>query len=171
MHRVGYYILLFAVTALLQIFFFNTLSLWSCFAPMVYMAFVVMLPLNAPSIVVLLSGLVMGVTMDLTMGTAGLNTIATLAASYLRRPILNLVLGAEVVRDGGVPSMGRMGQRQFLQYLSVMTVLHGVVFFGFETFTTAYFWYLFLRFAVSTAASILFIGLIVALFTPKNSMR
>lgn len=171
MHRAGYYILLFAVTALLQIFFFNNLSLWSCFAPMVYMAFVAMLPLNAPSIVVLLSGLTMGVVMDVTMGTAGLNTIATLAAAYLRRPILNLTLGAEVVRDGGIPSVSRMGSRQFWQYLTALMVLHSVLFFGFEAFTTAYFWYQFLRFVVSTAASIIFIGLIVALFTPKNSMR
>ena len=42
MYRTGYYILLFAVVALLQIFFFNNLLLWSCFAPMVYVAFVVM---------------------------------------------------------------------------------------------------------------------------------
>ena len=171
MYRVGYYILLFAVTALLQTFFFNNLSLWSCFAPMVYMAFVMMLPLNASSIVVLLSGLTMGVVMDWTMGTAGLNTIATLAAAYMRRPVLNLTIGSEVVRDRGIPSMSRMGQRQFLQYLIVMTVLHGVVFFGFEAFTTSYFWYQFLRFAVSTSASVIFVWLIMSLFTPKHSAR
>lgn len=171
MHRTGYYILLFVVTALLQIFFFNNLSLWACFAPMVYMAFVMMLPLNASSIVVLMAGLAMGVTMDWTMGTAGLNTIATLAAAYLRRPVLNLTLGAEVVRDGGLPTMARMGQHQFLQYLIIMTVLHGVVFFGFEAFTTAYFWYQFLRFVVSTIFSILFVWLIIILFTPKHSAR
>lgn len=171
MHRSGFYILLFVVSALLQIFFFNNLSLWSCFAPIVYMAFVLLLPLNAPSVVVLLSGLAMGVTMDLTMGTAGLNTIATLAASYLRRPVLNLTLGAEVVRDGGLPTVVRMGQRQFVQYLIIMTVLHGAVFFGFEAFTTSYFWHQFLRFVVSTTFSILFVWLIMALFTPKYSVR
>jgi rod shape-determining protein MreD len=171
MHRAGYYILLFVVTALLQTFFFNHLELWSCFAPMVYMAFVVMLPLNAPSIVVLLLGLAMGVTMDLTMGTVGLNTIATLAAAYLRRPVLNLILGTEIVRDGGLPSVARMGQRQFWQYLVIMLVLHGVTFFGFEAFTTAYFWYQMLRLVVSTMASILFVWLIIMLFTPKHAAR
>ena len=171
MYRVGYYILLFVVAALLQIFFFNTLSLWVYFAPMVYTTFVLLLPLNASSIVVLLSGLVMGVTMDLTMGTAGLNTIATLAMAYLRRPMLNLTLGADIVRDGGVPTPMRMGRRQFWQYLTIMVILHGVLFFGFEAFTTAYFGHLFLRFMVSTVASILFVRLLAALFTPKLSMR
>lgn len=171
MHRAGYYILLFAVTSLLQIFFFNNLSLWSCFAPMVYPAFVLMLPLNASSIVVLLSGLVMGVVMDWGMGTAGLNTIAMLATAYLRRPVLNLTLGAEVVRDGGIPSMSRMGQHQFVQYLIIMMVLHCVAFFGFEAFTTSYFWYQFLRLVVSALASILFVWLIMSLFTPKHASR
>ena len=171
MHRAGYYILLFAVTAMLQIFFFNHLLLWSCFAPMVYVAFLVMLPLNAPSIVVLLSGLAMGWTMDWTMGTVGLNTIATLAVAYLRRPILNLTLGAEIVRDGGLPSVARMGRWQFWQYLVAMIVIHGAIFFGFEAFTTAYLWYQILRFVVSTLASILFVRLIIALFTPKRSVR
>ncbi len=171
MYRAGYYILLFAVAALLQIFFFNSLSLWSCFAPMVYMAFVLMLPLNAPSIAVLLSGLAMGMVMDFTMGTAGLNTIATLAVAYMRRPVLNLVLGAEVVRDGGIPSVQRMGSRPFWQYLIIMEVLHGVLFFGFEAFTTSYLWYQFLRLTVSTLASILFVWLLMLLFTPKHSSR
>lgn len=171
MYRTGYYILLFAVVALLQTFFFNNLSLWVCFAPMVYMTFILLLPLNAPSIVVLLSGLVMGLTMDFTMGTAGLNTIATLAAAYLRRPVLNLTLGAEIVRDGGVPTASRMGKRQFLQYLIIVVILHSAVFFGFEAFTTTFFWHQLLRFVVSTLSSILFVWLIAALFTLKLSRR
>lgn len=171
MYRTGYYILLFAVVALLQIFFFNNLSLWVYFAPMIYLTFIVMLPLNAASIWVLLCGLTMGVTMDLTMGTAGLNTIATLAVAYMRRPILNLTLGAEIVRDGGVPSLSRMGRRQFWQYVTIITLLHGLVFFGFEAFTTAYFGHLFLRMVVSTISSILLIGVMAALFTPKLSAR
>ena len=146
MHRAGYYILLFAIVALLQTFFFNHLTLWSCFAPM-------------------------GVTMDLTMGTAGLNTISTLAVAYLRRPILDLILGSEIVRDGGIPTLLRMGQRQFVQYLIIVVVLHSVIFFGMEAFTTAYLWYQLLRLVVSASASILFVWLIMMLFTPKHASR
>jgi rod shape-determining protein MreD len=171
MHRAGYYILLFAIVALLQTFFFNHLTLWSCFAPMVYITFVMMLPLNTPSILTLLSGLAMGVTMDLTMGTAGLNTISTLAVAYLRRPILDLILGSEIVRDGGIPTLLRMGQRQFVQYLIIVVVLHSVIFFGMEVFTTAYLWYQLLRLVVSASASILFVWLIMMLFTPKHASR
>ncbi len=171
MHRAGYYILLFATVALLQTFFFNHLTLWSCFAPMVYITFVMMLPLNTPSILTLLSGLAMGVTMDLTMGTAGLNTISTLAVAYFRRPILDLILGSEIVRDGGIPTLLRMGQRQFVQYLIIVVVLHSVIFFGMEAFTTAYLWYQLLRLVVSASASILFVWLIMMLFTPKHASR
>ncbi len=171
MYRTGEYILLFATSVLLQIFFFNELSLSSCFAPLVYVAFIILLPLNTAPVWVLLSGLVTGVLMDLTMGTAGLNTIATLAAAYMRQPLLNLIFGHNNVREGGVPSESRMGRRHFVYYFVSLTVLHNAVFFAFETFTTAYPWHQLLRFVVSAAASVLFVWALTRLFTSKLSAR
>lgn len=171
MYRTGEYILLFAASVLLQIFFFDELSLSACFAPLVYSVFIILLPLNTPSIAVLAAGLVTGVVMDFAMGTAGLNTIATLAVAYLRMPLLNIIFGHNNVREGGVPSAARMGRRHFGYYLVAMTLLHNALFFGFETFTTSYLWHQLLRFAVSAAASLLFVWAIARLFTSKLSAR
>lgn len=171
MYRTGEYILLFAASVLLQIFFFDELSLSACFAPLVYSVFIILLPLNTPSIAVLAAGLVTGVVMDFAMGTAGLNTIATLAVAYLRMPLLNIIFGHNNVREGGVPSAARMGRRHFGYYLVAMTLLHNALFFGFEAFTTSYLWHQFLRFAVSAAASLLFVWAIARLFTSKLSAR
>ncbi|HIW52564.1 MAG TPA: rod shape-determining protein MreD [Candidatus Alistipes excrementipullorum] len=171
MYRTGEYILLFAASVLLQIFFFDELSLSACFAPLVYSVFIILLPLNTPSIAVLAAGLVTGVVMDFAMGTAGLNTIATLAVAYLRMPLLNIIFGHNNVREGGVPSAARMGRRHFGYYLVAMTLLHNALFFGFEAFTTSYLWHQLLRFAVSAAASLLFVWAIARLFTSKLSAR
>ena len=171
MNRTGEYILLFAASVLLQIFFFDELSLSACFAPLVYSVFIILLPLNTPSIAVLAAGLVTGVVMDFAMGTAGLNTIATLAVAYLRMPLLNIIFGHNNVREGGVPSAARMGRRHFGYYLVAMTLLHNALFFGFEAFTTSYLWHQLLRFAVSAAASLLFVWAIARLFTSKLSAR
>ena len=171
MYRTGEYILLFAASVLLQIFFFDELSLSACFAPLVYSVFIILLPLNTPSIAVLAAGLVTGVVMDFAMGTAGLNTIATLAVAYLRMPLLNIIFGHNNVREGGVPSAARMGRRHFGYYLVAMTLLHNALFFGFEAFTTSYLWHQLLRFAVSAAASLLFVWAIARLFTSKLSVR
>ncbi len=171
MYRTGEYILLFAASVLLQIFFFDELSLSACFAPLVYSVFIILLPLNTPSIAVLAAGLVTGVVMDFAMGTAGLNTIATLAVAYLRMPLLNIIFGHNNVREGGVPSAARMGRRHFGYYLVAMTLLHNALFCGFEAFTTSYLWHQLLRFAVSAAASLLFVWAIARLFTSKLSAR
>lgn len=78
MHRTLPYISLFVVTVLLQVFLFDNLSISIYLNPLVYVAFVALLPLDTPPVVLLASGLAMGVTMDFAMGAAGVNTIATL---------------------------------------------------------------------------------------------
>lgn len=165
------YISLFAVTLLLQTFFFDRLTLSVYFAPMIYIAVLVLLPVNAPSIVNLLTGLAAGAAMDFLCGTAGLHTIASLAAGYVRRPLLVAVVGHEGMRDGNVPSARTMGYRQFFQYFVMIIVLHGLVFYLFEAFTVGYVLRTLLRFAVGTSASLLFVWCASAMFNSKVTVR
>lgn len=163
------YILLFIVTILFQIFFFDRLSLSVFFAPMIYTLFIIMLPVNTSSAATLACGLVTGITMDIAMGTAGLNTIATLAVSYLRRPLLSFIVGRDGLREVGAPSPKRMGNRQFFEFIAAMVVIHGAVFNLFEVFSATNIVYTLLRFTVSTLASLLFIWLLGRLFTYKSA--
>ncbi len=84
MHRTLPYLALFAVVVLLQVFLFDNLSISIYLNPLVYVAFIALLPLDTPPIVLLLSGLATGDTMDLAMGAAGENTIATLLIAFAR---------------------------------------------------------------------------------------
>ena len=84
MHRTLPYLALFAVVVLLQVFLFDNLSISIYLNPLVYVAFIALLPLDTPPVVLLLSGLATGVTMDLAMGAAGVNTIATLLIAFAR---------------------------------------------------------------------------------------
>ena len=68
MHRTLPYISLFVVTVLLQVFLFDNLSISIYLNPLVYVAFVALLPLDTPPVALLASGLAMGVTMDFAMG-------------------------------------------------------------------------------------------------------
>ena len=60
MHRTLPYISLFVVTVLLQVFLFDNLSISIYLNPLVYVAFVALLPLDTPPVVLLASGLAMG---------------------------------------------------------------------------------------------------------------
>ncbi len=72
--------------------------------PLVYVVFIALLPLETHTYPDALSGLATGLAMDLTMGAAGVNTIATVFVAFVRIHLLNFVCGKENVHDGGVPS-------------------------------------------------------------------
>ncbi len=162
------YILLFVLTLLLQLFFFNALQLGPYVTPLVYIAFIVLLPMKMPPLYVLLSGLLMGVLMDIGMGTAGLNTIATLLTAYARIWILNLIVGKEYVSEGGIPGIASIGRKKFLRYAGIMTLLQCAVFFPFETMNGNLFLHTLLRIIASWAITLLFVWLIALVFTHNN---
>jgi len=71
MYRIVTYSSLFLVTVLLQVFLFDNLSVSIYLNPLIYVAFIVLLPVDTAPVTVLLAGLAMGVTLDFLMGAAG----------------------------------------------------------------------------------------------------
>ena len=68
MYRTVPYIVLFLILALLQIFLFDNLSISIYLCPLVYIGFIVLLPIDAPPVAVLFLALSMSVAMDWAMG-------------------------------------------------------------------------------------------------------
>jgi len=167
MYRILQYSILFAVVSLLQIFLFNNLMISAFFSPLIYVAFLLLLPIETPPIVMLLLGLLSGVAMDWTMGAAGVNTAATVFVAFFRLQLLGMLLGRENVHDGGVPSALRMGDKLFFEYTVCFVALHHAIFFAMESLSLAHLWLTGLRWAVSVAASVVCCWLIARLFALK----
>ena len=161
MHRTLPYLALFAVVVLLQVFLFDNLSISIYLNPLVYVAFIVLL----------LSGLATGVTMDLAMGAAGVNTIATLLIAFARPTLLGLLYPRDDIREGGIPSTGRLGNRVFLNYLIVLVLVHHAVFFSLEALSWAHIVRTIVRTVASGAVSVAFIWVIARIFTAKLPVR
>jgi hypothetical protein len=162
---------LFAVTIVLQLFLFDSLNLGPYINPLVHIAFIVLLPMNARPFGVLMLGFVSGVVMDIFTGCAGLHTIATLAAAYTRPMILNIIVGKEYVVEGGVPSTKSIGTVKFLRYASIVVFLQCIVFFTLEAINWHYFYLVALKIALSGGLTLLFTWLIALLFTIKERKR
>ena len=171
MHKIAEYGLIFIVSVLLQVFLFDNLSISVYLNPLVYVAFIALLPLDTPPIVLLLSGLATGVTMDLAMGAAGVNTIATLLIAFARPTLLGLLYPRDDIREGGIPSTGRLGNRVFLNYLIVLVLLHHAVFFSLEALSWMHLVRTLVRIVVSGAVSVAFIWIIARIFTAKLPVR
>ena len=126
---------------------------------------------GAAHVVLLLSGLATGVTMDLAMGAAGVNTIATLLIAFARPTLLGLLYSRDDIREGGIPSTGRLGNRAFLNYLIVLVLVHHAVFFSLEALSWAHIVRTIVRTVASGAVSVAFIWVIARIFTAKLPVR
>ncbi|MBQ4278954.1 MAG: rod shape-determining protein MreD [Rikenellaceae bacterium] len=154
MQRILEYTLMFVIVALLQVFLFDNLNLSVYLTPLVYVTFIVLLPMELAPVAVLLLGLATGLAIDLLMALPGINTIATLAAAYTRRGVLLLIAGKEALHDGGVPNAQRLGLKRYLRYSSAVVLLHGLVFFTFEALTWRYYYLTLLRTVLSGALTV-----------------
>lgn len=171
MHRTLPYLGLFAAAVLLQVFLFDNLTISIYLNPLIYIVFIALLPLDTAPVAVLGAGLALGVTMDFAMGAAGINTIATLLIAFLRPTLAGMICGRDNIREGGIPSPARLGQRKFITYLVVLTLVHHTVFFALETLSLAHMLHLLLRIVVSTVVSVAFIWIIARIFTAKIPVR
>ena len=171
MYRFVPYTLLFLVTMLVQIFLLDNLAISVYFAPMIYLAFVLLLPLDTPPAGLLAAGFVTGWLMDYATGIHGLNIVATLPVAFLRPWILGRFSSHEEAHEGGIPSAARFGRGKFLRYIVVCVLLHHVIFFAFEALTWLRWERTLLRIVVSSAASVYFIWLAARIFTLKTSTR
>ncbi len=156
---------------LFQVFLFDNLSISTCCEPLVYVAFIALLPLDAPPAVMLLAGLVMGVSMDALMGAVGLNTIATLFAAFVRGVVVKLFCKRDELRESGVPCAAWLGGRVFLKYLITLILLHHALFFALEALSWAHLWHTVLRIVASSAVSVVFTWLIARVFTAQITRR
>ncbi len=171
MFRTLPYVSLFLVAALSQIFIFDALSVSVFLAPLVYVVFIVLLPIETSRILMLAAGVATGYVMDMAMGTDGLNSIATIGVAYLRTPILRAIAGKKRAAERGVPSEILFGEGDYIRYLVVMVILHHAIFFAFEALSLANIIYSLLRFAVSVVATSLFVWLIARLFSINNILK
>lgn len=112
MHRTLQYAILFIVMVILQIFLFSRIGISVYVHPLVCIAFIVLLPMEIAPLALLGLGLLLGVTLDFFMATAGIHTVAALLAAFCRPALLNVLVGKDEVKDGGVPNVNRIRRQE-----------------------------------------------------------
>ncbi len=165
------YIALFFVAVLSQIFIFDQLAASVYVAPLVYIIFIALLPVQTSQIKMLLAGVVLGVVMDSVMGTDGLSSIATIAVAFFRSSIIRLLVGVERSADRVIPSRLSFGGADFIRYLAAVIALHHFIFFFFESLSFSYLLLFTLRFVISTAISIAYVWALSRIFIINNFLK
>ena len=159
-NRILRYAVIFVLLIFLQLFLFNNIQFSGYVNPYVYVMFILLLPAEIPSWLLLLLSFFTGLTVDLFTGTPGMHTAATVLAGFTRPYVLRVISPREGYETSSDPSMFVYGFKWFLIYTLVIVLIHHTLLFYLEVFRLTDFLNTFLRVLMSSLFSVTFILLL-----------
>lgn len=148
--------LLFIVLVSLQVFLLSNIHLFGLATPLLYIYFVLKLPVLMSRNLVLLLSFTMGLVIDLLSQTLGLNMLALSIVGFCRAYVFRVFAPKEVF-DNFIPSFTTFGMLPFLGYAAVMALIHHTLVFSIEMFSMLDFGSLMARIFSSTALTLVLI--------------
>jgi rod shape-determining protein MreD len=139
------YLFLFGILIVTQLLVFNNIELSGYINPYVYVLFILLLPFDVPNIVLLLSAFILGLFIDLFMGTPGVHSSATVLMAFTRPAVLTIFSPREGYQTGTQPRMTQFGLEWFIKYTVLLVLIHHFTLFYLEVFTFHNFFSTFLR--------------------------
>ena len=151
------YLFVFAVLILAQILVFNNINLYTFINPYVYILFVLLLPFDTPRFILLATAFLLGLAIDLFMGTPGVHSTATVLMAFSRPMVLTIFSPREGYQAGTLPRMQQFGMEWFVKYSVMLILLHHFTLFYLEVFTLHHFFSTFFRALLSSLLTSLII--------------
>ena len=152
--------LIFILLMLLQVLLFNNIQFSGYVNPYVYIMFILLLPIDIPSWLLLLLSFATGLLIDFFSGSPGMHSSATVLAGFVRPYVLRIVAPRDGYESGSDPSMLIYGFRWLFFYTLLIVLVHHTALFYLEVFRFADFFRTMLRVILSSLFSISFILLI-----------
>jgi rod shape-determining protein MreD len=154
------YSIIMLLLLLAQVLLFNNINMGGYINPYVYVMFILLLPVEIPSWILLLISFFTGLLIDFFSGTPGMNTGATVATGFVRPYILRIIAPRDGYEPNSAPSMVMYGFRWFLIYSLLTVSFHHFILFYLEVFRFADFFRTLLRIILSSFFTTSFILLI-----------
>ncbi|RMG17962.1 MAG: hypothetical protein D6730_23390 [Bacteroidetes bacterium] len=153
---------------LLQLFVFNHLTAFHLATPVVFILFLLMLPIDTPRPVLYLTAFTMGLIIDIFSenSVAGLHTFSSLLAVAFRSRLL-ILLGASGARGMDEFSFQNQGLLWYMAYLLPLIFIHHLAYFLLESLSFSQVFYTLFKAMVNTLYSFLFCYLICLIFYRK----
>lgn len=122
------------VLFLLQVMLFNHISLLGYATPLIYVALLLYIPVNAHRVATLLWAFTLGALVDMFSNTPGLSSFALTFVAMCQPTLLQWHMPKEAVEDL-CPSYKSMGTWTHLRYMTLLLFLHHAVYFLLESFS------------------------------------
>ena len=153
----GKYLLYFIVLILAQLLIFNNIEFSGYINPYVYVLFILLLPFTTPRIVLLICGFVLGLIIDLFMGTPGVHSSATVLMAFSRAWVMALFSPREGYQSGTYPRLADFGLEWFVKYTVMLVLIHHFALFYLEVFSFHHFFSTLFRVFLSSVLTSLII--------------
>lgn len=164
-------IIRFIVLVAVQVLIIKNIELGRFINPFIYVLFIIILPFETPKWVLLLSGFIMGITIDMFYDTAGMHAAACVFMAYIRPGILKLFSPRDGYEFGTQPTIQYLGVPWFLSYSAILIFLHHLILFYIEVFRFSEFFSTFFRVIISTIFTVLLVVISQYLFNRKKEQE
>lgn len=171
MNNIAKNILRFILLVVLQVLVFSNMNLSGYINPYIYILVILLLPFETPGWLLLLSGFVLGIVMDMFSGTMGLHTAATVFMAFCRPGVIRYLSAGKERDSGAGPNIKDMGLYWVISYSLILTALHLLLYFYLETFRLSEFFTTFARALLSILLTTLLIILSQLLFSRSNKRQ
>lgn len=144
------------ILVLLQVLLFDHLQIVGWGFPMVYVLFLMNLPIQIPRWAEMLIGGAIGLFFDLWNSTLGVHIAACVTFSYFR-PILLSRFTQDVERVKGQICSQSIGRVEYIKCIAILTVIHHLMVFALEMWSWSNWWMVIVQTLISSILTILII--------------
>ncbi len=159
--------LLLILLILVQVLLLNRIALFGIVTPVIYIYFLLKLPIERSPFYVIISGFILGLVIDIFLNTPGMNAAATTIVAAFRRPVMDLFF-ERVEHDEFVPGIYN-GAGVFVRFTVFTVFLHLTLLFFIESFTLFNLVNTLLRIVTSAVVSVILILALDSLIYKKKS--
>jgi rod shape-determining protein MreD len=149
----------FIVLVLFQVLVLNNIQFSGYVNPFMYVLFILLLPFETPLWLLLTSGFLLGLSVDIFSNTLGLHASASVFMAFMRPYVLRVISPRDGYETGTYPRVFYYGLTWFLNYAIILVVMHHLFLFYFEVFRFSEFFRTLLRVILSSSFSIMIIVL------------
>lgn len=126
------YILLFVILVLIQILLLNHIVLFNSAVCLIFIYFLIKLPLNLSPNIMLTLGFFLGLFVDIMSDTPGLNALCCTILASLKKPVFYAYEQYDDQKRNVAPSIGTMGFFNFCKYIFSLSAIYCLIVFFVE---------------------------------------
>ena len=127
-------IILFIFLVFLQVWLFGNIHLFGFATPLLYIYFLIKLPIRMNRNAIMLLSAFMGFIIDIFGNTFGLNMLVMVISGFLHFYFVKLFISRDVMDDCS-PSFKTLGKFLFLRYAGVIALIHITLLYSIESFS------------------------------------